>query len=430
MAYYRWLEHEAEVASAMLDDGHSYAEIAEELNTLYDHERTDEKVRDAFRKGVIDRLLANAPEDAFQRAPHLKVITNEDGSTSIDGDRPYSTDEMADMFGIDTEEWFPSKIVTNQWAKHFQTKVDWRPNELNIVANNWHELLAEISREAPIVRVPRDFDTSGAMYEMLLYDAHIGAKAWGPETGEDYDLYIACQRYREAFLNLLDRCPPDAGRIVVVVGQDLFHFDTLIQGKGGATAKGTPQDVDTRWQKLFIAVTDMLVRLITYGAQRVPNFDVVVQPGNHDTQTTFYAGAFLQAAFANDERVRVDNTPKPRKYIRHGEVLIGYTHGDREKSSDLYGLMTEEAGIARWREWHRGHRHQEECSEDGTMRIRTITALSGKESWHNEMGYRGIPGARAFLWDREYGIIRQEYYNVPWDKTHSDSLGVVLEERA
>ncbi|HSG28963.1 MAG TPA: hypothetical protein VLA34_10820, partial [Candidatus Krumholzibacterium sp.] len=244
----------------------------------------------------------------------------------------------------------------------------------------------------------------------------------------DYDLGISIQRYFDAFMSLLARAP-QAARILLPIGQDLFHFDTLIQGKGGATSKGTPQDVDTRWQKLFVATTEMLSACITEAAEH-HNVDVVIVPGNHDSQTTFYAGQYLQASFKSVPHVRFDTTPRTRKYYKFGQVLLGFTHGNEEKKKDLFGIMADEAADdwsnTYWREWHRGHLHQEEVSEDGRMRIRTMPALTATDSWHSEKGYRSIPGARAFLWDKEIGLVRQEYYNVPRHKAETDSVGVVL----
>ena len=423
MAGIAWGKEESIAAAKLLNDN-TYAETAKILNSMFGNDRTGERVRDAYRRGTINRMSEDELATVFDRAPNMKIVQKGD-HTTIDANRPFSDEEMAEMFGVDMDEWYITKRVTNTYAGNFHTKLWWEPNELNILASNWDAMLQEVREQAPSVKVHRR-KTSGLMYEMLLYDAHIGAKGWGPETGENYDLPISVNRYANAFHSLLDSCPDDVDHIVFVVGQDLFHFDTLIKGKGGATAKGTPQDVDSRWQKLFISVSSLIVDLIKMAADKAGRVVIPVQPGNHDTQTTFYLGEYLDAWFHNDERVFIDNAPKPRKYVRFGEVLLGYTHGDREKSKDLYGLMTEEAGVARWREWHRGHLHQEDCSEDGTMRIRTNPALSGKESWHNEQGYRGIPGARAFLWDRADGIVRQEYYNVPWNESHTNDLGAVI----
>jgi len=418
MTYRRWTEEELAHCKDLDQDGLNHLRIAMELNDRFhvgETVRTASKVRDAIRKG--------RPAVTRERQEW-----GDDGSTVSVGNRAYSDEEMAEMFGVDMGLWHVTKRVTNVWGQNTQTKLWWAPNELEILTSNWDDFLGHISSDAIKLPGPNAQYDKGLLYQINIFDAHIGMKAWGPETGEDYDLYIALDRYRQAFSNLLAEAPQGA-RILLPIGQDLFHFDTLIQGKAGATAKGTPQDVDSRWQKLFIATTQMLANCIEAARARGP-VDIIIVPGNHDTQTTFYAGQYLQALYSAQDDVRLDVTPRMRKYYAFGDVLLGFTHGHEEKKKDLFGLMAEEAGDdwsdSYWREWHRGHVHQEEVSEDGRLRIRTMPALSGTDSWHAEKGYRSMPGARAFLWHRTNGLVRQEYYNVPRREANSDNRGVVL----
>lgn len=404
----------------------TYADMADFLNK---HKHNGHPVRTG--KKVKDRayqLRKNGEPD--YNGPRDKREWGEDGSTVIVSNRAYSDEEMAEMFDVDMTRWHVTKRVTNVWGAQTQTKLWWAPIELNIVAQDWDKLLEDAAAlRAPVqYKAHNRFISGHSLYQINIFDAHIGMKAWGPETGEDYDLNIGIQRYYEAFMALLMMAPPEA-RILLPIGQDLFHFDTLIQGKGGATSKGTPQDVDTRWQKLFVSTAQMLVAAITEAAS-LHEVDVIIVPGNHDSQTTFYAGQYLQAYFKGVDHIRFDTTPRTRKYYRFGQVLLGFTHGNEEKSRDLFGIMADEAADSwsdtYWREWHRGHVHQEEVSEDGRMRIRTMPGLTGRDSWHSEKGYRSIPGARAFLWDKEHGLLRQEYYNVPRHKAETDGVGVVL----
>ncbi len=415
----KWSPAEARRGVECIEQGLSYRQTAEVLNHEFNNHRTRRKVKDYWSKGYMKRTAVKeepaSPHDFETKPKKMRRLTHAlDGSTTAEGNRPHTVEEMAELFNLNTDHWIAEKIITNNWSHFWQTKVWWKAVELNIVADNWHELLAQVTANAPAI--PSSSKTLGdesILYEMCLFDAHLGSLAWGEETGEDYNLSIAVSRFQDAFRDLLSR-GLDAmavDKLLFIVGQDLFHFDTLIQGKGGATTKGTPQDVDTRWQKLFIETCEMLKHLIDDAAQLVP-IDVLVVPGNHDAQTTFYAGEYLMANFTNNGRVRVDNTPRTRKYYRHGNVLIGFTHGDKEKIGTLYRLMTEEAGLANWREWHRGHRHQEECSEDGRMRVRTMPALAGRDSFHAEHGYQTLPGARGMLWCSEQGLLQQIYHNV------------------
>lgn len=426
MAYYRWDQEEARLAVALRNTGLTYREIAACLNEEFDRDRSRNKVSDAFCRGLIDAVLEGDSTTGEQRSDRYKLTLTSDGATKVEANRPYSDEEMAEMFDVDMAQWRITKRITNVYGNNFHTKLWWEPNFLEMLTPNWDGLLEEVAaRSKPELRLP---ETGEIMGELALYDAHLGAKGWGPETGEDYDLYIGLARYRTAFMELVERSvrAEDISRWLFVVGQDLFHFDTLIQGKGGATQKGTPQDVDTRWQKLFVAVYDMMVECISH-ALEFANMDIIVQPGNHDTQTTFYLGAALGAYFHADNRVRVDNTPKPRKYKAWGQVGLGFCHGNEEKASALYKLMTEEAGFTmRWREWHRGHLHQELCSEDGTMRIRGFPALAGGDAWHVGKGYRSLPGARACLWDMDQGLLQIVCHNVPVAEARTDNMGEVL----
>jgi hypothetical protein len=426
MAYTRWLP--AEDTYIHGHQGQTYEEVAKALNVFFH----DDGENPRTAKSVKDRVYLLKKSPPGQPQEKLKTEWGDDGSTVVVSNRAFTVEEMAEMFGLDMDLWFAKKLITNVWGMHTQTKVFWEAVEVEHLAKNWDALLAELEAR-PRTRTPRYQFLPAVgirpLYEMCLFDAHIGSKAWGPETGEDYDLDIAIARYKDAFTDLLGRAPRGA-RICWVVGNDLFHFDTLIQGKGGATAKGTPQDVDSRWQKLFIAVCAMLEECAHAALDTdCVGLDIVVVGGNHDTQTTFYAGQWLAAALRGPD-VRVDNSPKQRKYYRYHDVLLGYTHGNEEKQKDLYGLMAEEAkdvwSQVNFREWHLGHFHQEECSEDGTMRIRTITALSATESWHKSKGYRSLPGARAFVWEPGSGIARQEYYNVPLEEATTDPT-VMLE---
>lgn len=411
MTYTRWSPEEDAFLHELRNEDH--ITIADNLNDAF---HFGNKVRTA--KKVKDRLY----QHRTGKVPGYETSRErrewgDDGSTLVVSNRAFTDEEMAEMFGVDMDLWRVTKRVTNVWGNQTQTKLWWEPVELNHLAANWEALLEEVRAEAKdYEHIEYNTNTLGLLYQINIFDAHVGMKAWGPETGEDYDLAISIDRYRDAFEGLLVRAPAGA-RILYVVGQDLFHFDTLIDGKGGATAKGTPQDVDTRWQKLFVATCDMISGCIEQARKRGHVVDVVVVPGNHDTQTTFYLGQYLKARFGADyPGVRVDNSPRQRKYYAFGDVLLGFTHGHEEKKRDLFGLMAEEAvdewSESFWREWHRGHVHQEECSEDGRMRIRTMPALTGTDAWHNQKGYRSLPGARAFLWHRSRGIISQEYYNV------------------
>jgi hypothetical protein len=237
------------------------------------------------------------------------------------------------------------------------------------------------------------------MAVLAVPDLHVGKLAWGEETGENYDTKIALEVWQGAVRALLARAaayPHEVERLIIPLGNDLFHIDTL----ENTTTKGTRVDVDSRWQKAFRLVTEFVIEEVVERARSLsPQVKVVMIPGNHDHQRTFYLGEVLRAFYRKSSGVEVDNAPKPRKYELWKRVLLGWTHGHREKTKDLPLLMAVESphewGLSAWREWQIGHYHARKqyhymplVDERGVV-VRVLPSLSGVDAWHAEQGFVG-----------------------------------------
>lgn len=261
---------------------------------------------------------------------------------------------------------------------------------------------------------------AGVLAEVDLFDPHFQMLAWGPETGSNWDIKLCAEEYRNAFLELREGVLSSGNpveRWVFCVGQDLFHTDKTIDGKGATTARGTVQDVDTRIQKAAEVVYELLREVVLDMLEAAP-VDVVVVPGNHDTERSWWMGKVLDARFEGNPHVRVDNRPLGRKYYRYGNSLIGFAHGHNEKPADLQRIMSNEArkdwGETVFREWHVGHWHHEYTRDINGVVVRILPALAGTDAWHYEKGHvHNQKGARAFLWTQDRGIINTIHYNRP-----------------
>ena len=152
--------------------------------------------------------------------------------------------------------------------------------------------------------------------------------------------------------------------------------------------------------------------------------DVVVIPGNHDFERSYYLGEYLFAWFNNDKMVNINNGASPRKYYRFGKLLLGLTHGNEEKESSLPLLMTTDfESKPQWsetnfHEFHVGHVHRKRevryatldklrmTNEDLGVTIRYLSSLTGTEEWHHKKGFTGCTKAgEAFLWNDKSGLI-------------------------
>jgi hypothetical protein len=261
-----------------------------------------------------------------------------------------------------------------------------------------------------------DLSTKDTALEINIPDLHIGKLAWGKETGEDYDIKIAIERYKKAINELLSRVNPlKLEKIILPIGNDMINIDN----KANTTTGGTPQSCDSRFGKMFQTAKNLLIDTIDKLSDIAP-VEVIVVPGNHDTVAMFTLGEVLDAWYHNNELVTVINTHTPRKYLQYGSNLLMYCHGHSEKLQDL-GIIcaTEQPQLwaaTKFRRVHVGHFHHSkqikftDVQEYPGFTVKVLNSLSANDAWHAEKGYVSLKGAEAFLYHRDKGLIANYYY--------------------
>lgn len=249
------------------------------------------------------------------------------------------------------------------------------------------------------------------LFVPCLFDVHLGKYAWALETGTDQDTEIQRNVFRNAMADLIQLSGGDFERILLPVGNDFFQADNWLN----QTAKGTVVDHDGRFPKVFDAGCEEMEAAIEL-LLRIAPVDVVYVPGNHDPSTSFSLVKYIEGRFHGNKHVRVDRSPSPRKYYRFGVNLLGLTHGNEEKTQDLPLLMAQERSQD-WaqtstHEWFTGHLHRKRSfvtkntEEKMGVRVWTVPALSGTDSWHHAKAFVGCHrAAEGFVYGRESGYM-------------------------
>ena len=241
------------------------------------------------------------------------------------------------------------------------------------------------------------------MLELMLPDLHFGKLAWDKETDMDYDIKIACKIFREMILKLISEITFPLEEIVYILGNDFFNVDNSVQ----ETKKGTRQDCDGRWQKIYMVGCQEIIWAIEH-LRKIAPVKVFYVPGNHDYTWSYFATLNTSAWYRNCSNVEVSVSPKGRKYYQYGNNLIGWTHGE-EKAKNIDKVMQAEArkmwGLTQYHELHAGHKHVEEVASFPGLIFRRIPSYVADDAWHIQEGYVGkTRRTQAFLWDFANGL--------------------------
>ncbi len=360
--------------------------------------------------------------------------------------RIVSEKDIIELIHLDTKEWkiLEFKIGTNEaHRKARQVNLRWEDGRIiegevhddgKMLVVPLHTIRVRVVRETQEIRnnlvvedIKKDLIKfapkyskihypklkNPLLYEICLFDAHVGKLVWAEESGENSDLKTQTQRIIEVFEKLLSYSKNyPIERILIPLGGDFFNSDN----KFDTTTAGTRVDEDTRYQKTFRAGRVLATTLIDMCAKVAP-VDVLVISGNHDESRSFYLGDAISSWYHNNPNVHIDNSAKRRKYFSYGKDLIMVAHGSEEKLNKLPGIMAMEVpelwAKSKFREVHSGHTHHREtilfkAHEEQGVVVRVISSPSPTDSWHASKGFIGaMQGSEAFLWDKNDGLLAQ-----------------------
>jgi len=274
---------------------------------------------------------------------------------------------------------------------------------LNVKNNvNLDDVLAGILREmlehAP--KYPKIDYKSDSDYHLLVIDPadiHINKLAKAIETGEEYNHDIAFSRVKEAVMGLISRSSGySINKVLIVIGNDILHVDN----PRNTTTSGIQQDVSMMWHEAFKMAQKLLVECIELLVQVAPTH-VIYNPSNHDMTSGFYLAQVIEAWFTNNKDVTFDISPAHRKYFKYYNNLIGTTHGDGAKESDLALLMAHESKDwteSKHRYFYTHHIHHKKSKDYMSVNVESMRSPSGADSWHHRSGYQHTPkGVDAFI---------------------------------
>ncbi len=366
---------------------------------------------------IKDNYIADLEE-------HIIEISNEKGtlkSTLETSFEPRTDIELAQLHKVDLTKYKISNYWTKQKSngKFTSSLLCTLIKQDSDLKSQKELLLKELKSEKFIPFLSKKLSNSGKYaYEINIPDVHFGKLSWNEESGEDYNLKIAEDRYNKAINELLNLVNiNEIERIIFPIGNDMINIDS----RKNETFAGTKQDSDSRFFKIVRTVKNILIKNINSLSLIAP-VDVIIISGNHDPESMFMIGEMLDAYYHNCPNVNIDNSPKQRKYYQYGLNGFQYTHGNEENHKDL-GLIfaTEECKLwanTEFRFSKLGHFHKNKklnyvsIDEHQGFQIQILPSLSGTDAWHNSKGYCSKKQAKGFLYHKQNGQIAEYTYTL------------------
>lgn len=390
-----------------------------ELNDVDGYNRVRYYIKKYRRQHNIRRdctgkeLSTNAPvkqpsKYTFQNGSH----TYEDIVEITDG-RPITPEIIMQAHKLDPSCWDVVSFTSNTWQSQGKDEnvLDLCQSKLTVKLKKQKEItLEEIDiyfdkkRFKPIIPPTNyKFIEDGSVLEITYVDPHNGLLAWRVETGEDYDLKIARERFIKCAWDIRNRCEGKKIKAIKLcfLG-DILHTANDNQ----TTEKNTLQQVDGRYPKITDTTEETIVDFITIVKDVAP-VEVVWVSGNHSRTSEYLVMRCVSKSFSD---VTFDISPNPIKQIKIGNALIGLTHGDMPKKNITNNVDREARMIGgiKFIEQHCGHYHSEITSWVNGIIVRYLPSLCSSSAWEHQQGYLNFKAMISFVWSETNGI--QEYW--------------------
>ena len=275
------------------------------------------------------------------------------------------------------------------------------------------EIIQSMNEHSPKYEtIKREKCKDGHLIVIDPADIHIGKLGLQEETGDEYNNSIAINRVLDGVVGVISKSSGfNIDKIVFVAGNDILHTDNPKR----TTTNGTPQDTDGMWYNNFMIAKHLYIKVIEY-LKNFADVHFVFNPSNHDYTSGFFLADVIASWFRNSKNVTFDTSISHRKYFVYHDNLIGTTHGDGAKDSDLPLLMAHEAP----NEWaattkryiYTHHVHHKTSKDYAGVTIESARSASGTDSWHHRNGYTGAKKAiEAFIHSKKDGQVARITHN-------------------
>lgn len=306
-----------------------------------------------------------------------------------DGFRLRGTSTLYDEEGKPKLQWVKTSIDHERQAQLMREAVEALAGEI----------VPEASRKCP----RHTLDQLANCY--VVTDYHLGAYAWGEETGADWDTDIAEQLLIDWFGAAIAQAPDARVGIFAQLG-DFMHFDGIT---AVTPTSGHVLDADTRFQRVIRVAIRVIRKIAAMLLEKHEVVHLLMAEGNHDISSSMWLRELFAALYANEPRIIVQTRPDPYYCIEHGKTTLFFHHGHRRKADQLetvlIGKFREAFGRSLHSYAHTGHLHHNVTRETNTMTIEQHRTLAAPDSHASRGGWLSGREAKVITYHAEHGEV-------------------------
>lgn len=238
---------------------------------------------------------------------------------------------------------------------------------------------------------------------ITLTDAHVGAYAWGKETGADWDLQIAEGLIGAAVEHLIVASPPADTCVIAQLG-DFLHQDGLA---AVTPTSGHNLDSDSRFSKVVQVAVRILRRGIDGALARHKRVVVLMAEGNHDIASSVWLRHLFSLLYEREPRVTVIDSELPYYVHQHGKTMLGWHHGHLKKFDQLPMLFAAQFpriwGETTRRYVHTGHMHHKHEKEHSGITVIQHPTIAARDAYAARGGWVADREMTAITYHAEFG---------------------------
>lgn len=264
-------------------------------------------------------------------------------------------------------------------------------------------LKAELPKYDPVSFKATTVSDLATVY--TITDAHVGMKAWGKETGADWDLDIAELTITSAMFELINAAPCSYLGVVAQLG-DFLHADSITPM---TPTGGHLLDADDRFSKVVNVAIRILRRVIAHALTKHEKILFINAEGNHDLSSSIWLRELFKAVYENEPRIDVVDTPLPYYVYQHGQTMLAWHHGHLKKNDQLPILFASQFhnmwGKTVKRYCHTGHRHHFDEKEHSGMYVVQHSTIAARDAYAARGGWMSERNMKAITYHKKFGEV-------------------------